>query len=332
MSTLVLGIETSCDETAAAVVEDGRKILSNVVHTQIPDHVVFGGVVPELASRKHMEYINRVTQAALDGAGLELRDLSAIAVTYGPGLVGPLLVGVSFAKGLAWASGVPLVGIHHIDGHISAAYPEHEDLRPPFVCMVASGGHSTLAVVRDYGVYEVIGQARDDAAGEAFDKVARALGLPYPGGPEISKLAALGDSMSHHFPRTRFADSLDFSFSGLKTAVLNYLNECEMKHISVNQADVAASFEQAVVDVLADHTMEAAKRYGISRVVIAGGVAANARLREEMQKRCAALGLQFYAPSVGLCTDNGAMIAAAGYYAYARGERAELSLNAVPNL
>ncbi len=330
---LILAIETSCDETAAAVVKNGRDVLSNVIYTQIKLHTMFGGVVPEIASRKHIEKINPVIETALKEAGVTLDDIDGIAVTYGPGLVGALLVGVAEAKAIAYGANKALVGVHHIEGHISANYIEHKELEPPFLCLVASGGHSHLVLVKDYGEYEIIGRTRDDAAGEAFDKVARAIGLGYPGGPKVDKLAREGDKHAITFPRARITDSPDdFSFSGLKSAVLNYLNQCEMKGIEVNRADVAASFQQAVIDVLTEHTVKAAKRLGLTKVAIAGGVASNSSLREQMKAACDKNNMEFYHPSPIYCTDNAAMIGAAGYYEYMKGVRHGWDLNAVPNL
>lgn len=332
-SATILAIETSCDETAAAVVRNGREILSNVIYSQIDLHTLYGGVVPEIASRKHIEKINQVMAQALKEAGMELSDLDAVAVTYGPGLVGPLLVGVSTAKAVSFASGLPLIGVHHIEGHISANYIEHHDLEPPFVCLVASGGHSHLVVVKDYGEYEVLGRTRDDAAGEAFDKVARAIGLGYPGGPKIDKVAREGNPDAIAFPRAKVGDSdYDFSFSGLKSAVLNYLNSCQMKGETICQADVAASFQKAVVDVLTEHSMAAVERCGLRKFAIAGGVASNSALRQALEKACAEREIAFYRPSPLLCTDNAAMIGAAAYYEYVRGVRHGLDLNAVPGL
>lgn len=332
-SVTILAIETSCDETAAAVVRNGREILSNVIYSQIDLHTLYGGVVPEIASRKHIEKINQVMAQALKEAGMELSDLDAVAVTYGPGLVGPLLVGVSTAKAVSFASGLPLIGVHHIEGHISANYIEHHDLEPPFVCLVASGGHSHLVVVKDYGEYEVLGRTRDDAAGEAFDKVARAIGLGYPGGPKIDKVAREGNPDAIAFPRAKVGDSdYDFSFSGLKSAVLNYLNSCQMKGETICQADVAASFQKAVVDVLTEHSMAAVERCGLRKFAIAGGVASNSALRQALEKACAEREIAFYRPSPLLCTDNAAMIGAAAYYEYVRGVRHGLDLNAVPGL
>ncbi len=329
----ILAIESSCDETAAAVVKNGREVLSNVIFSQIELHKLYGGVVPEIASRKHIEKINQVIGEALSEAKMELHDMTAIAVTYGPGLVGALLVGVSAAKAISFASGLPLVGVHHIEGHISANYIENKDLEPPFLCLVVSGGHTHLVVVKDYGEYEIIGRTRDDAAGEAFDKVARAIGLGYPGGPKIDKLAKEGNPDAIHFPRARVEESAyDFSFSGLKSAVLNYLNSCEMKGESVNRADVAASFQKAVIDVLVGHALAAAEDYHIKKFAIAGGVASNSSLRSAFEAECKARGIAFYHPSPILCTDNAAMIGAAGYYEYQKGVRSGLDLNAQPNL
>ena len=329
----ILAIESSCDETAAAVVRNGREVLSNVISSQIDLHKLYGGVVPEIASRKHIEKINQVIEQALRDSGKKLKEMTAIAVTYGPGLVGALLVGVSAAKAISFATGIPLVGVHHIEGHISANYIENKDLEPPFICLVVSGGHSHLVVVKDYGEYEIIGRTRDDAAGEAFDKVARAIGLGYPGGPKIDKVAKEGNPDAIHFPRAKVGDAVyDFSFSGLKSAVLNYLNGCEMKHQEINRADVAASFQQAVVDVLTDNSVRAAKAYGCKKLALAGGVASNSSLRENMQRVASEQGLQFYYPSPIFCTDNAAMIGVAGYHNYMAGIRDGLDLNAIPNL
>ncbi len=330
---IILGIETSCDETAAAVVVNGREVKSNVISSQIALHTLYGGVVPEIASRKHVEKINQVISAALEEAGVTLEDIDAIAVTYGPGLVGALLVGVSAAKAISYAKQIPLVGVHHIEGHISANYIEHKNLKPPFICLVASGGHSHLVKVVDYGQYEILGRTRDDAAGEAFDKVARAIGLGYPGGPKIDALSKEGNPDAIEFPKAKIVDSeYDFSFSGLKSAVLNYLNQCEMKGQEVNAADVAASFQKAVVEVLVEHTILGAKKNGMNKVALAGGVASNSTLREALEKACMENGMESYHPSPILCTDNAAMIAAAGYYEFVKGTRHGLDLNAVPNL
>lgn len=329
----ILAIESSCDETAAAVVRNGREVLSNVISSQIALHTLYGGVVPEIASRKHIEKINQVVEEALKQADLQLSDMDAIAVTYGPGLVGALLVGVSAAKAISFASGIPLVGVHHIEGHISANYIENKELEPPFICLVVSGGHTHLVKVKDYGEYEILGRTRDDAAGEAFDKVARAIGLGYPGGPKIDKVSREGNPDAIHFPRAKVDDAVyDFSFSGLKSAVLNYLNSCEMKGIPVCQADVAASFQKAVVDVLVEHSIDAVKKYGFDKFAIAGGVASNSGLRAAFEQECARRNIHFYHPSPILCTDNAAMIGAAAYYDYIKGIRHGYDLNAVPNL
>lgn len=330
---LILAVESSCDETAAAVVKNGREVLSNVIYSQIALHTPYGGVVPEIASRKHIEKIDQVMEQALTEAGVTLQDMTAIAVTYGPGLVGALLVGVSAAKAISFASGLPLVGVHHIEGHISANYIENKELEPPFICLVVSGGHSHLVAVRDYGVYEILGRTRDDAAGEAFDKVARAIGLGYPGGPKIDRTAKEGNPEAIAFPRAKVADSeYDFSFSGLKSAVLNYLNSCAMKGITVSVPDVAASFQKAVVDVLVEHSMQAVEAQGICKFAIAGGVASNSALREAFGKACADRQIDFYHPSPVFCTDNAAMIGTAAYYEYLKGVRHGYDLNAVPNL
>ncbi len=329
----ILAIESSCDETAASVVLNGRTVLSNVISSQIDIHTLYGGVVPEIASRKHTERINRVVRESLTQAGLKLSDVDAVAVTYGPGLVGALLVGVSFAKGLAYAAGKPLIAVHHIEGHISANYIDHPELEPPFPCLVVSGGHTHLVRVKDYGEYEVLGMSRDDAAGEAFDKVARAIGLGYPGGPKIDKVSDEGNPEAIDFPRAKVGDSeYDFSFSGLKSAVLNYLNSAKMQGIEISQSDVAASFQKAVVDVLTEHAMLALDKNGDKKFAIAGGVASNRHLREAMEKECAKRNIVFYRPAPIYCTDNAAMIGAAAYYEYLKGEFAGPDLNAVPNL
>ncbi len=330
---LILAIESSCDETAASVVRNGREVLSNVISSQIALHTLYGGVVPEIASRKHIEKINQVIEEALREASVSLQDITAIAVTYGPGLVGALLVGVSAAKAISFATGIPLIGIHHIEGHICANYIENKELQPPFICLVASGGHSHLVVVKDYGQYEIIGRTRDDAAGEAFDKVARAIGLGYPGGPKIDKLSKEGNPDAIRFPRATVAENeYDFSFSGLKSAVLNYLNGCQMKGEPINEADVAASFQKAVIDVLVDHSLHAVKEYGVDKFAIAGGVASNSSLRAAFAQQCSKEKISFYHPSPIFCTDNAAMIGVAGYYEYIKGARSGYDLNAVPNL
>ena len=330
---LILAIESSCDETAASVVKNGREVLSNVIFTQIDLHTRYGGVVPEIASRKHIEKINQVIEEALDQAGVVLADITAIAVTYGPGLVGALLVGVSEAKAISFATGKPLIGVHHISGHISANYIEYPELEPPFVCLVASGGHSHLVVVKDYGDYQIVGRTRDDAAGEAFDKVARAIGLGYPGGPKIDKLSKEGNPDAIPFPRAKVAENeYDFSFSGLKSAVLNYLNSCQMKGEEICQADVAASFQKAVIDVLVEHSLHAVKEFGYDKFAIAGGVASNSSLREAFEQECKKRKIQFFHPSPVYCTDNAAMIGTAGYYEFKKGVCHGYDLNAVPNL
>ena len=330
---LILAIESSCDETAAAVVKNGREVLSNVINTQIAIHTEYGGVVPEIASRKHIENINPVIRKALEDAGVTLDDIDAIGVTYGPGLVGALLVGVAEAKAIAFAKNKPLVGVHHIEGHISANYVENKELEPPFVALVVSGGHTHLVKVNDYGEYEIVGRTRDDAAGEAFDKVARAIGLGYPGGPKIDKLAKEGNPDAIEFPRAHVDDApYDFSFSGIKSAVLNYINSANMQGKEINRADVAASFQKAVVDALVSRAVRLAKECGMDKLAIAGGVASNSALREAMEEACTKNNIRFYSPSPILCTDNAAMIGAAAYYEYIKGVRHGYDLNAIPNL
>lgn len=330
---LILGIESSCDETAAAVVKNGREVLSNIISSQIDLHTLYGGVVPEIASRKHIEKINQVIEEALSAAKVTLSDLDAIGVTYGPGLVGALLVGVAEAKAISFATGIPLVGVHHIEGHISANYIEHKELEPPFMSLVVSGGHTHLVKVQDYGVYEILGRTRDDAAGEAFDKVARAIGLGYPGGPKIDQVSKEGNANAISFPRAKVENSLyDFSFSGLKSAVLNYLNSCEMKGESYVQADVAASFQKAVTDVLVEHSIAAVKAQGFRKFAMAGGVASNSALRAAMEEACKQENIELYYPSPIFCTDNAAMIGVAAYYEFRNGVTSGLDLNAVPNL
>lgn len=330
---LILAIESSCDETAASVVKNGRTVLSNIISSQIDLHKLYGGVVPEIASRKHIEKINQVIEEALKEAEVELDDLDAIGVTYGPGLVGALLVGVAEAKAISFAKNIPLVGVHHIEGHISANYIENLDLEPPFLCLVVSGGHTHLVVVKDYGEFEILGRTRDDAAGEAFDKVARAIGLGYPGGPKIDKLSRQGNAYAMDFPKAKVADApYDFSFSGVKSAILNHLNKCRMQGEPIVEADIAASFQRCVVEVLVEHAISAAKDYHISKLAIAGGVASNQTLRSAMEKACQENGIRFYHPSPILCTDNAAMIGAAAYYEYLKGTRHGWDLNAVPNL
>ncbi len=329
----ILAIESSCDETAAAVVKNGRQVLSNVISSQIALHTLYGGVVPEIASRKHIEKINQVVEAALEEAHMALEEMTAVAVTYGPGLVGALLVGVAEAKAIAYGAGKPLVGVHHIEGHVSANFIEHPDLEPPFVCLIVSGGHTHLVVVKDYGEFEILGRTRDDAAGEAFDKVARAVGLGYPGGPKVDKTAREGKPEAIRFPRAKVEGApYDFSFSGLKSAVLNYMNHAKMTGEEICVPDLAASFQAAVVDVLVSHTVDAAKKLGYRKVAMAGGVASNSALRAGMRRACKRAGIELYYPSPVLCTDNGAMIGAAGYYEYMKGARSGWDLNAVPNL
>ena len=330
---LILAIESSCDETAAAVVKNGRTVCSNVISSQIETHTVYGGVVPEIASREHIKAVNYVIERALAEAGERLEDMTAIAVTYGPGLVGALLVGVAEAKAIAYAAGKPLVGVHHIEGHVAANFIENPDLEPPFVCLIVSGGHTHLVIVRDYGEFEIIGRTRDDAAGEAFDKVARAIGLGYPGGPKIDRAAREGNPEAIVFPRGRVEGSpYDFSFSGLKSAALNYLNHAQMTGETICTADVAASFQKSVVDSLVSRAVAAAQEYGFDKLAIAGGVAANTALRAAMEKACKKSGIRFYYPSPIFCTDNAAMIGSAAYYEYMKGNLAGWDLNAVPNL
>lgn len=329
----ILAIESSCDETSAAVVLNGREILSNVIASQISTHEQYGGVVPEVASRMHIEAISGVVEEALLKANITLEKIDAIGVTYGPGLVGALLVGLQFAKGLAFASKKPLVGVNHIEGHICANYIQHKDLKPPFISLVVSGGHTFIVHVKDYGIYEVIGQTRDDAAGEAYDKVARALGLGYPGGPKIDKLAKEGNPKAITFPKANFhEETLDFSFSGVKSAVLNYLNKCNMQNIEINKADVAASFQQAVVDVLKDNVLLTFKKKNIDTIAIAGGVASNSTLRETLINEAGKKGIKVLFPTHILCTDNAAMIGSAAYFNFINGKVNDLNLNAKPNL
>ena len=329
----ILAIETSCDETSAAVVRNGREVLSNIISSQIDIHKRFGGVVPEVASRKHLENISPVIDEALLSAGVELKDIDAVAATCGPGLVGALLIGLTTAKAIAFSSSLPFIGVNHIEGHIAASYIEHNELEPPFTCLVASGGHSHIVNVIGYTSYEVLGRTRDDAAGEAFDKIARALGLGYPGGPLLDKLAASGNREAIDFPRAFLEEgSYDFSFSGLKSAVLNYLNSKKMKNEEVNPADVAASFQEAVTDVLSAKLIKAALDKISEYAVLAGGVASNSRLRELLMQRGEQAGIKVVYPSPILCTDNAAMIGCAAYYRYINGTRSDFTLNAMPNL
>lgn len=328
-----LAIETSCDETSVAVMKNGREVLANVIYSQIDIHEKYGGVVPEIASRNHVEKISAIVDEAMKEAGASFSDLDFISTTYGPGLVGALLVGMSTAKALAFALDIPLVPVNHIEGHIFANFIENPQLEPPLLCLVVSGGHTHLVYVKDYQSFEVLGKTRDDASGEAYDKVARTLGLGYPGGPLIDKLAKVGDPSKVHFTRTYLEkDSLDFSFSGIKSAVLNYINGCRMKQIHFEPADVAASFQEAVVEVLVSKMELAIERTGVSQIALAGGVAANSYLRSEMEAMALRKGVTLYRPSIKLCTDNAAMIGCSGYYNYLAGIRADQYLNAVPNL
>ena len=330
----ILAIESSCDETAAAVIRNGRECLSSVISTQIALHTEFGGVVPEIASRKHIEKITPVVDEAIRMSGVDLKDMDAIAVTYGPGLVGSLLVGVAFAKSMAFALDKPLIGVHHIEGHIAANFLTHPELEPPFACLVVSGGHTHLVVVKDYGEYEILGRTRDDAAGEAFDKVARAIGLGYPGGPKIDKICKTqGNPHAIAFPQAKVNGSeYDFSFSGIKSAVLNYINQAQMKGEEIDRADLAASFQHAVVSALVNRAVGATKEYGFKTLAMAGGVASNSYLRKMMDEECEKAGIKLYYPEPILCTDNAAMIGAAAYYEYIKGVRHGYDLNASPNL
>ena len=333
MSHLILAIESSCDETAAAVVKDGRTVLSNVISSQIPIHERYGGVVPEIASRNHVLNLPGVIDKALKEAACTFSDLSAIAVTYGPGLVGALLTGVSAAKAIAAARKLPLVAVNHIHGHIAANYIAHPELTPPFVCLVASGGHSHIVHVKDYTEFEILGRTRDDAAGEAFDKIARVLGLGYPGGPKLERLAAEGDSSAISFPQVSFGrDCYDFSFSGVKTAVINYVHKEEQKGHAIQKADLAASFQRAVVEALSAHTLQAVRACGCKKVALAGGVSANGALRAKFDEMAQKEGLELFYPPLILCTDNAAMIGCAAYYLFEKGQFADSGLNAVPGL
>ncbi|MCH4889248.1 tRNA (adenosine(37)-N6)-threonylcarbamoyltransferase complex transferase subunit TsaD [Acidaminobacter sp. JC074] len=333
MDVTILSIETSCDETSAAIVKNGREVLSNMIYSQIDIHKKFGGVVPEVASRNHVEKISQVVDEAMEEAGVTFDDIDGIAVTYGPGLVGALLVGVSYAKGLSFSLNKPLVPVNHIEGHICANFIAHKDLEPPFISLVVSGGHTHIVHVKDYGEYEILGKTRDDAAGEAFDKVARSLGLGYPGGPLIDKLAKIGNEKAIDFPRVYLEkDSLDFSFSGIKSAVLNYLNQQKMRDLPIVNEDVAASFQKAVVEVITDKVIAAADKVGVTTIVLAGGVAANSGLRHEFESKLENRDIDFKYPPIVLCTDNAAMIGSAGYYEYINKRFADQTLNAISNL
>ena len=330
---LILGIETSCDETAAAVVKNGEEVLSNVISSQVALHAEFGGVVPEIASRNHLEKIDEVIRLAVKEAGISMQELTAIAVTVGPGLVGALLVGVSEAKALAFALGKPLVPVHHIEGHIAANFISNPECEPPFVCLVASGGHSHLLLVEDYGKIRIYGRTRDDAAGEAFDKVARAVGLGYPGGPKLEKMAKEGNPHAYHFPKAKIEDApYDFSFSGVKSAVLNEMNRKKMLGEEVRVADLCASFQENVTEVLSEKAIALCKELHINRLSIAGGVAANGKLREKMEEKAKQEGIEFFCPKLILCTDNAAMIAAAAYHEWKKGNFAGHDVNAYPSL
>ena len=329
----ILGIESSCDETAAAVVEDGRKVLSNVISSQVEEHKIYGGVVPEIASRRHTEAICGVVEKALSEAGCTINDIDAIAVTYAPGLIGALLVGVNYAKGLSYSTGIPLVPVHHLRGHIAANYISDEEIRPPFMSLVVSGGHSHIINVKDYTDFEIIGRTRDDAAGEAMDKAARTVGLPYPGGVNLDKISVNGDENKYKFPVPKVADSkYDFSFSGLKTFAVNLVHNASQKGEEVRAEDLGASFIKAVTDLLVSHTMEAVKDYGAEKIVLAGGVSANSRLRRVMEEKCGGKGIKLYKPELKYCGDNAAMIASQGYYEFLAGKRADLTLNAVASM
>ena len=330
---VILAIESSCDETSAAVVINGRQVLSNVISSQINIHRQYGGVVPEIASRKHIENIDNVVKAAMDEAGIDFSMLSAIGVTYGPGLVGALLVGVNYAKALAFGLGLPIIPVNHIEGHIAANYIEHTELEPPFVCLVVSGGHTNLIKINSYSSFEIMGQTLDDAAGEAYDKIARSLDLPYPGGPKIDEISKKGNPKAVMFPRVMLEDgSLDFSFSGLKSSVLNYLNKARLTGLQISKADIAASFQQAVIDVLAEKALMACDAAGCKKLAVCGGVSANTSLRARLKRDCHKHGISLYIPSPILCTDNGAMIGSAAYYEYIEGNFGDMSLNAVPGL
>lgn len=329
----ILGIESSCDETAASVVEDGRKVLSNVIASQVEEHKIYGGVVPEIASRRHTEAICSVVEKALKDAGCTLGDIDALAVTYAPGLIGALLVGVNYAKGVSLSTGLPLVPVHHLRGHIAANYISSEEIKPPFLSLVVSGGHTHIINVKSYTDFEVIGRTRDDAAGEAMDKAARTVGLPYPGGVNLDKISKDGDENKYKFPVPKVSDSkYDFSFSGLKTFAVNLVHNASQKGETVKPEDLGASFIKAVTDLLVSHTMEAAKDTGAKTLVLAGGVSANSRLRRVMKEECDKRGIKLFMPELKYCGDNAAMIASQGYYEYLNGKRADLTLNAVASM
>ena len=329
----ILGIESSCDETAASVVEDGRKVLSNVIASQVEEHKIYGGVVPEIASRRHTEAICGVVEKALEDAGCTLSDIDALAVTYAPGLIGALLVGVNYAKGVSLSTGLPLVPVHHLRGHIAANYISNEEIKPPFLSLVVSGGHTHIINVKSYTDFEVIGRTRDDAAGEAMDKAARTVGLPYPGGVNLDKISKNGDENKYKFPVPKLSDSIyDFSFSGLKTFAVNLVHNASQKGEIVKAEDLGASFIKAVTDILVSHTMKAAEDTGAKTLVLAGGVSANSRLRKVMQEACDKRGIKLYMPELKYCGDNAAMIASQGYYEYLDGKRADLTLNAVASM
>ncbi len=333
MPDLILGIETSCDETAAAIVEDGKKIISNVVASQISIHQKYGGVVPEIASRKHIEDIIPVIDKTLGESGKKITDLSAIAVTYGPGLIGSLLVGLSVAKAMAYAQNIPLIGVNHLEAHIYANFLEHNEIRPPFVCLIVSGGHTSLVYIRHFGEYELLGQTKDDAAGEVFDKITKVLNLGYPGGPITEKLAKEGEPSSIKFPRPLLNDkSYDFSFSGLKTAVIYHIKELKKENKDIPVRDILASFQQAVIDVLVEKAIEATTKFKTKQIILAGGVAANSSLRKEITEKASLLNIKVFYPSIYLCTDNAAMVASAGYYKFKENKKSSLNLDAISRL
>ena len=328
----ILGIESTCDETAAAIVQDGRTLISNVISTSVKEQALYGGVVPEIASRRHIEYVSATVAKALSDAGMTMSDVDAVAVTFAPGLIGAVLVGVNFAKGLAYASGKPLVPVHHLRGHIAANYLTHPDLKPPFLCLVASGGHSHIVMVEDWCRYKVLGRTVDDAAGEAFDKVARTLGLPYPGGPSVSAAARTGDPHAYRLPTPHVEGKYNVSFSGLKTAVINEVHNAQQRGEEISVPDMAASFQERIAQILAKKLLAAAADTGAKTVCLAGGVAANGRLRQLVNDGVQKLGARVYLPELKFCGDNGAMIAAQGYYEYQDGNLADLTLNGLPTL